>query len=172
MAAASEAEGPRSLDVGSDPCMTLTDLGQLVLGMKYMEHRSMPFLSRLGTLMGARDDARIRRSGAPPAQENARNRQDASGHTARGASPAIFTLVSNIDMGTSFRVEAHHDARRRCGSNEFREFDPMSDALHNSRPTTARWTRVALRVSDIQATIDRCREWPFRSSTSLLEIPR
>jgi hypothetical protein len=34
----------------------------------------------------------------------ARNRQVASGHTARGAWPAIFTLVSNIDMGTSFRV--------------------------------------------------------------------
>ncbi len=59
MPAASEAEVPRSLDVGADPCMTLTDLGQLHVGMKCMEHRSMSFLSRDGTLVGARDDARI-----------------------------------------------------------------------------------------------------------------
>jgi hypothetical protein len=47
--------------------MALTDLGQLLVRMKYMEHRSMSFLSRHGTLVGARDDARIHRSGAPTA---------------------------------------------------------------------------------------------------------
>jgi hypothetical protein len=70
--AASEAEVPRSLEVGTDPCMALTDLGALQVGVKCMEHRSMSFLSRIGTLVGARDDARIRRSGAPTAQCEAR----------------------------------------------------------------------------------------------------
>ncbi len=68
MPAACEAEVPRSLEVGADPCVALTDLGALQVGVKCMEHRSMSFLSRSGTLVGARDDARIRRSGAPPAQ--------------------------------------------------------------------------------------------------------
>ena len=54
---------PRTLEVGTDPCMTLTDLGQLNVGRKCMEHRSMSFLSRIGTLVGARpNDARIRGS--------------------------------------------------------------------------------------------------------------
>ena len=30
--AASAAKVPRTLDVGADPCMALTDLGQLLLG--------------------------------------------------------------------------------------------------------------------------------------------
>jgi hypothetical protein len=66
--AASEAKVSRSLEVGTDPCMALTDLGALQVGMKCVEHRSMSFLSRIGTLVGARGDARIRRSGAPTAQ--------------------------------------------------------------------------------------------------------
>ncbi len=50
-----------------------------------------------------------------------RDRQVASGHTARGAWPAIFTLVSNIDMGTSFRVDGHDGARTGRRSSEFRD---------------------------------------------------
>ena len=120
VSAPSEAEVPRSLEVGTDPCMALTDLGQLLVRMKCMEHRSMSFLSRTGTLVETRDDARIRRSGAPPAQGSSR-RQVASGHTARGARPAIFTLVSNIDMGTSFRADGHNGPPPRCRSSEFRD---------------------------------------------------
>jgi hypothetical protein len=48
--AASEAEVPRSVEVGTDPCMALTNLGALQVGVKCMEHRSMSFLSRVGTL--------------------------------------------------------------------------------------------------------------------------
>jgi hypothetical protein len=99
--------------------MTLTDLGQLDVGMKCMEHRSMSFLSRVGTLVGARDDAWVHRGSAAGAGSS-RDRQVASGHTARGAWPAIFTLVSNIDMGTSFRVDEHHGASPGCRSSEFR----------------------------------------------------
>lgn len=130
MPAASEAEVPRSLDVGTDPCMALTDLGQLQVGMKCMEHRSMSFLSRIGTLVGARDDARIHRGSAEGAGRS-RHRQVASGHTARGAWPAIFTLVSNIDMGTSFRVDGHDGAPPGCRSSEFR--DALDDAVNDAR---------------------------------------
>jgi hypothetical protein len=123
VSAASEAEVPRTLEVGADSCMTLTDLGTLQVGMKCMEHRSMSFLSRIGTLVGARDDARIRAGsrGSAAGAGSSRNRQAASGHTARGAWPGIFTLVSNIDMGTSFRAEEHHCAPRGCRSSEFRD---------------------------------------------------
>jgi hypothetical protein len=117
---AGEAEVPRTLEVGADPCMALTDLGQLLVWVKCMEHRSMSFLSRVGTLREARRDARTHGGGADGAGRS-RIRQDPSGHTARGAWPAIFTLVSNIDMGTSFRVDDHHGARTRCRSSEFRE---------------------------------------------------
>ena len=60
MPAASAAEVPRALEVGTDPCVTLTDLGQLNVGSKCMEHHSTSFLSRIGTLVGTRDDAPIR----------------------------------------------------------------------------------------------------------------
>jgi len=44
MASASIAEGTRALEVGSDPSMTLADLGQLVVGVvQLVEHLSMPF---------------------------------------------------------------------------------------------------------------------------------
>ncbi len=118
--AASEAEVPRSLEVGTDPCVALTDLGPLQVWMKCMEHRSMSFLSRVGTLVerattrGSQDWERRRR-------REVSHRQVASGHTARGAWPAIFTLVSNIDMGTSFRVDGHDGAPPGCRSSEFRD---------------------------------------------------
>jgi len=120
VATASATEVPRSLEVGPDPCMALTDLGQLNVGSKCMEHRSMSFLSRIGTLVGARaaqgsEDRERRR------RRELSHRQVASGHTARGASLAIFTLVSNIDMGTSFRVDEHDGAPAGCGSSGFRD---------------------------------------------------
>jgi hypothetical protein len=127
--AASEAEVPRSLEVGTDPCMTLTDLGSLQVGVKCSEHRSMSFLSRVGTLVGARDDAPIRRRGRRR-RRAVSHRQVASGHTARGAWPAIFTLVSNIDMGTSFRVDGHDDAPTGCRSSEFRHQVDEIDEAH------------------------------------------
>jgi hypothetical protein len=118
--AASEAEVPRPLEVGTYPCMTLTDLGALHVRVKCMEHRSMSFLSRAGT-MGERAATR---GSSDPWRRGRRvdsHRQVARRHTAQGAWPAIFTLVSNIDMGTSFRVDHHHDALSGCRSSEFRD---------------------------------------------------
>ncbi len=157
MPAASEAEVPRSLEVGTNPCMTLTDLGHLQVRVKCMDHRSMSFLSRFGTVVRARDDARIRRTEAPPAQGDLADRQVASGHTARGARPAIFTLVSNIDIGTSFRVDGHDGAPAGCRSSEFR------DAL-GAASNTIRAERWSVRDERRRNRVPRSRLLPNRTS--------
>jgi hypothetical protein len=107
--AASEAEVPRSLEVGTDPCMALTDLGALQVGVKCMEHRSMSFLSRIGTLVGARDDARIRRSGAPRRRAKLEPSGSERAHGARR--PA-----GNLHNG----VEHRHGHLLSCGWTRWR----------------------------------------------------
>ena len=109
VSAASEAEVPRSLEVGTDPCMALTDLGALQVGMKCMEHRSMSFLSRVGTLVGARDDARIRRAGAPSAQGGLAPSGSERAHGAR-------RLAGNLHVG----VEHRHGHLLSCGWTRWR----------------------------------------------------
>lgn len=82
------------------------------------------------------------------------HRQAARRHTARGARPAIFTLVSNIDMGTSFRVDRHDAAATGCRSSEFREpgeasgkaQDDVMPVPHPPLDYYQAWSKCALRV--------------------------
>jgi hypothetical protein len=117
MPSASEAEVPRPLDVGTDTRVTLTDLGQLLVWVKCMEHRSMSFLSRLGTLLEARRDARTH-EGAPLAQGGLASSGRERAHGARRPAGNHHVGVEHRH-GTSFRVDAHDDPSPPTRSSEF-----------------------------------------------------
>jgi hypothetical protein len=97
--------------------------------------------------MDARDERNDREIGSAAGAGWCSRRQAVSRHTTRGAWPEIFTLVSNIDMVASSRVE-WSPWRISVTPVKWvsRNLDATTETLHAARPSLSELCRVERRL--------------------------